>query len=132
MPAYPVPLVPAQPLHPPQLPANTSGVISRSSLTLDDGKLYFGTLMPPNGGAAYFVALDASHGATLWGTLIDPHPAAALTGSPTVYDGHAYFGVSSYEESLGGNPGGYKCCSFAGSVVKVCQCATFLNPRPYE
>jgi polyvinyl alcohol dehydrogenase (cytochrome) len=83
--------------------------------------------------SADLVAVNAATGALDWKTSLSSHPWARLKGSPLVYDGVVYEGVSSQEEaasglkyssaqtvgppSLVGTP--YPCCSFRGSVVAV-------------
>jgi hypothetical protein len=37
------------------------------------------------GGFAYLIAADISSGAYIWGTQVDPHIAATVTQSPTIY-----------------------------------------------
>jgi len=77
--------------------------------------------------AAYFsdvkgnvYAVDASTGALFWRRKIDAHPLVRLTGSPTLYAGHLYVPVSSYEESQAAGPRSrYPCCTFRGSVVAL-------------
>src|SRR5262249_28042060 len=49
---------------------------------------------------------------------VDPFPGAMITGSPVVYNGVVYVGISSNEETLATNPA-YPCCSFRGSVVAL-------------
>jgi polyvinyl alcohol dehydrogenase (cytochrome) len=49
---------------------------------------------------------------------VETHPAAIITGSPVVFDGIVYIGVSSNEETLATNPA-YPCCSFRGSIVAL-------------
>jgi polyvinyl alcohol dehydrogenase (cytochrome) len=49
---------------------------------------------------------------------VETHPAAIITGSPVVFDGVVYIGVSSSEETLALNPS-YPCCSFRGSIVAL-------------
>ena len=51
-------------------------------------------------------------------THVDDHPAAIVTGSPVVFDGVVYIGVSSSEETLALDPT-YPCCSFRGSIVAL-------------
>jgi polyvinyl alcohol dehydrogenase (cytochrome) len=65
-----------------------------------------------------FYALEAETGRPLWKKRIEEHEAALLTGSPTVYNGNAYIGVASWEETRAINPA-YPCCSFRGSVVAL-------------
>jgi len=45
-------------------------------------------------------------------------PSAIITGSPVVFDGVVYVGLSSIEETLATNPA-YPCCTFRGSVVAL-------------
>eukprot|EP00884_Botryococcus_braunii_P008550 jgi/Botrbrau1/17697/Bobra.0166s0121.1 len=47
--------------------------------------------------------------------MVEAHPLAAITASPTIYDGGVYIGVSSFEETLQ-EP---LCCSFKGSIQKL-------------
>src|SRR5258708_6608336 len=44
--------------------------------------------------------------------------AAIITGSPVIFEGAVYIGISSIEETLALNPA-YPCCSFRGSVVAL-------------
>lgn len=94
-----------------------AGAGVRTSITL--GKL-------PNGKwAAYFgdvkanaQAVDAETGALLWKLKLDDHPAARITGAPTLYEGRLYVPVSSIEEVLATGPK-YECCTFRGSVAAL-------------
>jgi polyvinyl alcohol dehydrogenase (cytochrome) len=78
-----------------------------------------------NGWAAYFgdagasiYSVDALTGKELWRTKVDDHPAAAITGSPTLVGMTLFVPVSSYEEATGANKS-YSCCTFRGSVVAL-------------
>eukprot|EP00884_Botryococcus_braunii_P020101 jgi/Botrbrau1/6775/Bobra.0057s0011.1 len=51
----------------------------------------------------------------LWKTLVEAHPLAIVTMSPTIYHGGVYFGVASLEEAIQ-EP---LCCSFKGSAQKL-------------
>ncbi len=73
---------------------------------------YFGDLR----GNVY--ALDAATGKALWIVSVDPHPLAAVTGSPILYKGRLYVPLASREEAAGGGPD-YPCCTFRGSVVAL-------------
>ena len=79
-----------------------------------DGRqtLYFGDT------DASLYAVSAATGELLWKTKIDEHPAATLTGSPVLFEGKLYTGVSSIEEFTGSFPD-YGCCTFRGSVVAL-------------
>jgi polyvinyl alcohol dehydrogenase (cytochrome) len=78
-----------------------------------------------DGWAAYFGdfganvrAIDALTGKALWTTKVDQHPAAIVTGAPTLVGTTLFVPVSSYEEVTGANPS-YPCCSFRGSLVAL-------------
>jgi polyvinyl alcohol dehydrogenase (cytochrome) len=64
-------------------------------------------------GSAY--AVDAATGKQIWKTRVEEHPAAVITGSPTLYNGRLYVPVSSGEEFVSASPT-YECCKFRGSV----------------
>jgi polyvinyl alcohol dehydrogenase (cytochrome) len=49
---------------------------------------------------------------------VEDHPAARITGAPTLYSGVLYVPVSSLEELTGSRPT-YQCCTFRGSVVAL-------------
>jgi polyvinyl alcohol dehydrogenase (cytochrome) len=74
--------------------------------------VYFGDL------AANVHAVDASTGEPLWSRKLDEHPAARITGAPTLHDNRLYVPVSSWEEGAGGRAG-YECCTFRGSVAAL-------------
>jgi polyvinyl alcohol dehydrogenase (cytochrome) len=63
-------------------------------------------------------AVNATTGALIWKTKVEDHPAARITGSPTLYSGILYVPVSSLEE-VTGSPPSYECCTFRGSVVAL-------------
>src|SRR5256884_7082629 len=67
---------------------------------------------------ANVMAVDRESGTLRWMTHVDNHPAAIVTGSPVVFDGVVYIGVSSSEETLALDPT-YPCCSFRGSIVAL-------------
>src|SRR5580700_5099739 len=78
-----------------------------------------------DGWAAYFgdagasmYSVDALTGKELWRTKVDDHPAAAITGSPTLVGTTLFVPVSSYEEATGANKS-YSCCTFRGSLVAL-------------
>jgi len=64
------------------------------------------------------LAFDKVSGALLWSTQADPHPAAILTQSPTVFAGKVYVGVASQEEALAAFVPGYV-LSFRGSMLAL-------------
>ena len=63
-------------------------------------------------------AVNATTGALVWKTKVEDHPAARITGAPTLYSGVLYVPVSSIEEVTGSRPS-YQCCTFRGSVVAL-------------
>jgi polyvinyl alcohol dehydrogenase (cytochrome) len=71
-------------------------------------------------GGANVIAVDQATGLLRWITQVEKHPAAIITGSPVVFDGVVYIGVSSGEESLAATEfKTYPCCTFRGSVVAL-------------
>jgi polyvinyl alcohol dehydrogenase (cytochrome) len=78
----------------------------------DGWAAYFGDF------GAYVHSIDALTGRELWTAKVDDHPAATITGSPTLVGTTLFVPVSSYEEVTGANPA-YQCCSFRGSLVAL-------------
>ncbi|HIF07668.1 MAG TPA: cytochrome C oxidase Cbb3 [Gemmatimonadetes bacterium] len=79
----------------------------------DDGyALYFGDI----GGRVY--AIDAASGQEIWSQEVESHPAARITGSPTLHEGRLYVTVSSLEEIFASDQS-YGCCTFRGSVLAL-------------
>ncbi len=71
-------------------------------------------------GGASVIAVDQKTGSLRWVTTVEKHPAAIITGSPVIFDGVIYIGVSSSEESLAASKfNKYPCCTFRGSVVAL-------------
>jgi polyvinyl alcohol dehydrogenase (cytochrome) len=97
-----------------------AGAFSRVSPTIDGGSLIIGDVEghAQNHNGANVISLNASTGELQWITEVESHPAAVITGSPVVYNGVVYVGVSSLEETLAEDPT-YVCCSFRGSVVAL-------------
>src|SRR5712675_2239376 len=89
------------------------GAISRVSPAVDGNQVIIGDILNSkqvhNG--ANVISVDRQTGARRWITQVDSHPAAVITGSPVIFDGIVYIGVSSNEELLALNPA-YPCCSF--------------------
>lgn len=92
-----------------------SPAVDQDNNQLIVGDVLSGSL-PHNG--ANVMAVDRETGALRWLTQVETHPAAIITGSPVVFGGVAYVGVSSIEEGLA-IPPTYPCCSFRGSVVAL-------------
>src|ERR1700726_4839682 len=97
-----------------------AGAISRVSPAVDHDQLIIGDILSSNQvhNGANVIAVDRQTGTLRWLTHVESHPAAIITGSPVVFGGIVYIGVSSNEESLATNPA-YPCCSFRGSVVAL-------------
>jgi polyvinyl alcohol dehydrogenase (cytochrome) len=63
-------------------------------------------------------AVDALTGKALWRTQVEGHPAARITGAPTLVGTTLFVPVSSIEEATGASPA-YGCCTFRGSIVAL-------------
>jgi polyvinyl alcohol dehydrogenase (cytochrome) len=63
-------------------------------------------------------ALNAKTGELVWKRKVEDHPAARVTGTPTLFSGVLYVPVSSVEEATGSRAT-YECCTFRGSVVAL-------------
>src|ERR1700730_8952939 len=96
------------------------GAVSRVSPAVYHDQLIIGDILSSNQthAGANVIAVDRETGALRWITQVENHPAAIITGSPVVFEGIVYIGVSSSEESLATNPA-YPCCSFRGSIVAL-------------
>src|SRR6266478_6365286 len=96
------------------------GAISRVSPAVDGNEVIIGDIQSSNKvhNGANVMAVDRQSGTLRWMTKVDDHPAAIITGSPVIFDGVVYIGVSSSEETLATNPN-YPCCSFRGSMVAL-------------
>jgi polyvinyl alcohol dehydrogenase (cytochrome) len=98
-----------------------AGDLSRTSPAIYGNELISGegwTISHPVGSARIFAA-DRLTGKPLWTTVVDTHPTAIITSSPTVYNGVAYVGISSSEEGAPAFVPGYPCCTFRGAVVAL-------------
>jgi polyvinyl alcohol dehydrogenase (cytochrome) len=96
------------------------GAISRVSPAVDGNQVIVGDILNSKQvhHGANVISVDRQTGAIQWMTQVDTHPAAIITGSPVVFDGMVYIGISSSEETLALNPA-YPCCSFRGSIVAL-------------
>jgi polyvinyl alcohol dehydrogenase (cytochrome) len=96
------------------------GAVSRVSPAVDGNQVIIGDIQSSklvhNG--ANVISVDRETGTLRWITQVDAHPAAIITGSPVVFNGVIYIGVSSSEETLALDPT-YPCCSFRGSIVAL-------------
>src|SRR5271156_5624561 len=70
------------------------------------------------GAGAKVIAVNRLTGALIWSTQVDAFPTTMVTGSPVIYNGVVYVGVTSAEEYVSTTPG-YPCCSSSGSVVAL-------------
>jgi polyvinyl alcohol dehydrogenase (cytochrome) len=84
----------------------------RSGIVATDAAIYAGDTK------ANLYALNPTTGQPLWQRKMDPHPAASLTGTPTLHEGTLYVPVASLEEVVGNNPK-YECCTFRGSLAAL-------------
>jgi polyvinyl alcohol dehydrogenase (cytochrome) len=105
-----------------------SGFLARATPVVTNDSVIFGTrrqaanvlindisVANPN---AYLAAVDKDTAALKWKTVLDSHVAAIITGSPVLFEGRVFQGVSSGEEALGDLPW-HRCCTFRGSVAAV-------------
>jgi polyvinyl alcohol dehydrogenase (cytochrome) len=97
-----------------------TGATSRVSPAVDKGHLFLGDQLGQSKvrPGTDVLSVDAATGKLLWITSVESHIAAQITGSPTVYNGIVYVGVSSGEEGLS-ESSTYACCTFRGSVVAL-------------
>ncbi len=83
------------------------------------------------------IAVNRLTGALKWSTQVETFPAAFITGSPVIYNGVVYVGVSSNEEDLAVTKA-YPCCSFIGSVMALDEVSgaklwqTYMAPSGYS
>ena len=96
------------------------GAISRVSPAVDANHVIIGDILNSKQvhKGANVISVDRETGTLRWITQVETHPAAIITGSPVVFDGVVYIGVSSSEETLALDPT-YPCCSFRGSIVAL-------------
>ena len=78
----------------------------------DQFALFFGDVR------ANAYAVNATTGALIWRKKVEDHPAARITGTPTLFSGVLYVPVSSIEEATG-SQASYECCTFRGSVAAL-------------
>jgi len=96
------------------------GAVSRVSPAVDKNHVILGDILNSKlvHKGANVVSVDRETGTLQWITQVETHPAAIITGSPVVFDGIVYVGVSSNEETLA-EDAAYPCCSFRGSIVAL-------------
>jgi polyvinyl alcohol dehydrogenase (cytochrome) len=109
-------------------PGSLGGWASRNTPLVTQGLVIFGTVRDPPevitspGAGSYLIAIDQTTAAVKWITLLDPHLASVISGSPVLDGNTMYVGVASQEEygGLAAQFGiKYTCCSFRGSVAAV-------------
>ena len=94
---------------------------ARTTPAVTDDKVIVGTqggILFGGGPGAKVLAFNKFTGALVWSTSVDPHFAAIVTQSPTVFDGKVYVGVASQEEALAAFVPGYV-LSFRGSMLAL-------------
>src|SRR4029077_19459524 len=87
--------------------SRTSPAVYRDELILGDG-----WILSPNTTGAKVFAVARHTGGLLASTQVDTDPASMITGSPVIYDGVAYIGISSKGE-------GTTADSFRGAVIAL-------------
>jgi polyvinyl alcohol dehydrogenase (cytochrome) len=98
-----------------EAPASVRSAVVIGRIEKESGPSY-AAFFGDTGGVVYGVAAET--GKLLWKVKVDSHPAARITGSPTLYRGRLYVPVSSSEEGSAAAPD-YQCCRFRGSVVAL-------------
>jgi polyvinyl alcohol dehydrogenase (cytochrome) len=95
---------------------------ARATPAVSDDKVIVGTqgsIFAPGGGpGGKLLAFNKFTGALVWSTTLDPHAAAIVTQSATIYNGRVYVGVASLEEALAALVSGYQ-LSFRGSMLAL-------------
>lgn len=86
-----------------------NGAITASALVMGN-MVIFGDI------SGNLYGLQRNNGAIVWSMRPDPHPLAAIWGSPTQIGNLAAVGVASNEEGAVADPS-YPCCSTRGSLV---------------
>ncbi len=89
-----------------------SGVRTAMTVGGNGATVYFGDT------GANVYSLDTESGRQLWTRVVDDHPYARVTGTPTLYQNRLYVPISSLEETAASQPG-YECCTFRGSLVAL-------------
>jgi polyvinyl alcohol dehydrogenase (cytochrome) len=80
----------------------------------------------PTGYAIYFAdaqarayGVDAATGREIWVRKVDDHPAARVTGAPTLHAGRLYVPTSGVSEETAASMPDYECCTFRGSLTAL-------------
>ena len=95
-----------------------AGDISRTSPAVYGDELILGDgwILAPSAAGARVFAVNRHTGKLMWSVQADTDPASVITGSPVVYRGVAYVGISSKQEA--GGPGTFR------GAVKALDAAT--------
>jgi polyvinyl alcohol dehydrogenase (cytochrome) len=116
------------------------GDFARDDPAFDGGTIFIGdqggqlasfSTSGVSGPGARVIAVNAQTGQAIWVKQVESSAAAMITGSPVVYGGMVYVGVSSNEEYLAKNPN-YPCCSFRGSVVALDEASGNIIWQRYD
>ena len=78
------------------------------------------------GPGARVIAVNRLTGALKWSTQVETFPAAYITGSPVIYNGVVYIGVSSNEEDLAVKEA-YPCCAIRAVSERIESWEGFPN-----
>lgn len=84
----------------------------RDGAAVAGDKVYFGD------GTGRVYAVNRTTGRLAWAKQVSDHPMTLMTGSPLVYQGKVYIGVSTGEGGAPRDPN-YPCCTHRGSVVRL-------------
>ncbi len=95
-------------------------LVSRTAPAIVGNVMYIGDQA---GGSSIFggaqpgrvMAINATTGALLWASEINPSPFTIITQAPVVHNGVVYVGAASSEENAAAFIPGYVCCHFRGS-----------------
>jgi polyvinyl alcohol dehydrogenase (cytochrome) len=85
----------------------------RDGPAVANGTVYFGD------SRGYLYAVNQATGALEWATLLDSNPDIEVTGSPIVFGGRVYVGVSNKEAGYQQQDLSYPCCTARGQIVAL-------------
>jgi polyvinyl alcohol dehydrogenase (cytochrome) len=95
-------------------------LVSRTAPAIVGNVMYIGdqaggSNIPGGAQPGRVMAINATTGALLWATEINPSPFTIITQAPIVRNGVVYVGAASSEENAAAFIPGYVCCHFRGS-----------------
>jgi polyvinyl alcohol dehydrogenase (cytochrome) len=105
-------------------------VSANSPDPLRDGPTVTGNDVIVGDQRGFLYAVNTTSGTLDWSTKLSDHPAAVITGSPLVYNGRVYVGVSSNEEQQAASAS-YPCCTFRGQLVALDAATGAVDWRYY-